>query len=196
MNPLHSSLAVGTPQAEETAPAPERVVIGFSTPSKWNILSWLIRILTRSRASHVWLLVDDPIFMIRMVMEAHITGYRFVPLTKFSKTNAIVALAQPKADLSVGVAVAGSWLGSRYDFAGIFGMIVVLLGRWLHLKWKNPAQSARAMFCSEAVVRALQAAHHPGFEKVDPDDLSPQDLLERLEDDPNCHVVPRSALKL
>jgi hypothetical protein len=187
-----------SPAAAAPAPPadPHRFVVGFSTPKRWNFLSWAIRRITGSKASHAWLLVDDPVFRLRMVMESHTTGFRLVPLTEFAKTNEVVALAVPQVDLSDGVAEAGAWLGSRYDFTGLLGMCVVLAGRWLHQKWKNPVQSARSMFCSEAVVRVLQAARYPHADAIDPDDTSPQDLLALLQGDGSCEVVDGRSLKL
>jgi hypothetical protein len=151
--------------------------VGFSTQLK-NPLSRLIRWLTKSKASHAWLLFDDTFFGLRMVMEATEVGFRILPFSNFqAEGNDIVAIVQPAAPLEDGVMAAGQWLGESYDFAGLLGTSFVLLGRWLRRKWKNPLASPHAMFCSEAVVRVIQAAKYPGSEALVPASTTPQDLL-------------------
>lgn len=158
------------------------VIIGFSTPRRFNVLSWAIRKITGSRASHAWLRVVDPLFHLDMVMEAHTTGMRLIPRAVFEKGNAVVALAYPQGDFSTALGKAGKFLGRKYDFEGLLGMAWVLLGRWLHRKWRNPLNSTKALFCSEAVVEMLQAAKYPGAERLAADSTSPEDLLEFLQD--------------
>lgn len=154
------------------------VKVGFSTHGN-NIVSRLIRWLTKSKASHAWLLVEDPFFGLEMVMEATETGFRLIPLANFkAEGNNIVALLEPSSPLDEGVKQAGKWLGEHYDFAGLFGASVVILGRWLRRKWRNPFGSPKSMFCSEAVVRVMQASKFPGAEGLDPEATTPQDLLD------------------
>jgi len=157
------------------------VFVGFSTPRRWNPLSWLIRVLTRSRASHAWLLVDDPTFQLRLVLEAHSTGFRLVTLARFARDNRVVALVQPAHPIDQGLPEAGTWLGEEFDTIGLVGMAWVVLRRMFHLSpGKNPFRSARALFCSESVVRTLKAAGHPGAEALGDEDETPADVLEFL----------------
>jgi len=178
------------------------VIVGFSTPKAWNPLSWAIRALTRSRTRHAWLLVYDPVFRLLMVMEAHTTGMRLIPLGAFKKVNHVVALARPRIDLTKGLHEAGKWLGKPFDTPSLLGMTVVLLGRWFSKKWRNPCHGAHALFCSESVVRMLREAGCPGAADLDADGTSPEDLLEILERDrehwhvqtgPAIHAITREA---
>ncbi len=154
--------------------------IGFST-QRGNPVSATIRFFTGSKTSHAWLLVVDPLFDMELVMEAHELGFRLVPFKTFRKNNRIVALIDPGHPLEPGIREAAKWLGSIYDFAGLFGMLFVMLGRVLKRKWKNPFRSARSMFCSEAVVRVLRASGYPGAERLSPENTTPQDLLDFFE---------------
>lgn len=154
------------------------IKVGFSTHQK-SIVSKIIRWFTKSKASHTWVLFEDTFFGMEMVMESTDTGFRVVPFANFkAEGNDIVALVDPVAPLDEGVKAAAAWLGESYDFGGLFGSAFVLLGRWLRRKWANPWASAHAMFCSEAVVRVLQAAKYPGSSAFDPEATSPQDLLD------------------
>ncbi len=157
------------------------VLVGFSTPRRWNPLSWLIRFGTRSPASHAWLLVEDPLFRMRMVLEAHSTGFRLVTLARFARTNRIVALVVPRHPLDAGLPDAGTWLGEEFDAIGLLGMAWVVFRRLVHLApRRNPFRSARALFCSESVVRTLKAAGYPGADELGDEDETPGDVLEFL----------------
>ena len=179
------------------------VLVGFSTPRRWNPLSWLIRYGTRSPASHAWLLVEDPLFKLRLVLEAHSTGFRLVTLARFARENRIVALVVPAHRIDAGLPEAGAWLGWRFDAIGLLGMAWVVFRRFFHLSpGRNPFRSPRALFCSESVVRTLKAARYPGAEGLGDEDETPGDVLEFLRrsggeviDARALNLVPRRTLR-
>jgi hypothetical protein len=173
------------------------VFIGFSTPRRWNPLSALIRAMTGSRTSHAWLLVEDPVFELRLVLEAHSSGFRLVSFTRFVKDNVVVALVEPAHPLEPGLPAAGQWLGESFDVLGLFGIFLTLVARWFRQRpWRNPFPSAQSLFCSESVVRTLQAAGYPGAAALPPEETTPGELLAFFEADPACVVHGRDALKL
>lgn len=151
--------------------------VGFSTQKK-NPISKIIRKLTGSTVSHAWLVFDDPVFEREMVIEATETGVVMTPFDVFSVRNDVVEILTPRISLHSGLKTAGQWLGESYDFTGLFGTAIVLLGRWFKRRWKNPFNNAKAMFCSEFVVRVLQESGYPGSECLDPSATTPQDLRE------------------
>lgn len=156
--------------------------VGFSTHTA-NPISRLIRWFTGSKVSHCWLLLEDSFFGVDvlMVMEATETGFRLIPYENFkAQGNDVVAVIVPDHSLDAGIKHAVRWLGAGYDFAGLFGSAFVMLGRWFKRRWRNPLDSPRSMFCSEAVTLVLQAAAYPGADKLDPSATTPQDLLHFL----------------
>lgn len=175
------------------------VLVGFSTPRRWNPLSWLIRLGTRSPASHAWLLVEDPLFQLRLVLEAHSSGFRLVTLARFARENRIVVLVQPAHPIDSGLPDAGTWLGEKFDAVGLLGMAWVVFRRLFHLSpGRNPFRSVRALFCSESVVRTLKAAGYPGAEDLGDEEETPADVLEFLRrtggeviDAQTLNLVPR-----
>jgi hypothetical protein len=173
------------------------VFVGFSTPRRWNPLSALIRWMTRSRTSHAWLLVEDEAFGLRLVLEAHSTGFRLISFTRFVKENKVVALVTPAHPIDAGLPEAGEWLGESFDVLGLFGIFLTLVARWFRQRpWRNPFPTPSALFCSEAVVRTLKAACYPGTESLDDEATSPADLLAFFERDPACTIQRRDHLKL
>jgi hypothetical protein len=173
------------------------VYVGFSTPRRWNPLSALIRAMMRSKASHAWLLVEDPLFGLRLVLEAHSTGFRLVSLASFVRDNKVVAIVAPAHDLGHGMPEAGGWLGDEFDVLGLFGIFLTMVAKWFKRKaWRNPFTSSRALFCSEAVVRVMKAAHYPGAARLGDETTTPAELLAFFEAEPGGVVTPGERLNL
>lgn len=160
----------------------DMTLIGFSTPREPNFLSSLIRKLTKASASHTWFLYHDLDYGASMVMEAHETGFRHISLEQFLKKNKIVEIVEPKHDIDAGVrSVALEYLGRSYDFGGLIGGAIVMLGRWLKRSWNNPLHNDKSLFCSEAIAVALQRANYPGADALVPENTTPGDLLEFIK---------------
>ena len=152
--------------------------VGFSTDTS-SIISAVVRWFTGSKTSHVWLLFDDTFFGLPMVLESADVGFRLIPYENFkAQHNTVLAVLDPPYPLDVGVREAAMWIGESYDYTGLVGSVFVLLGRWLKRKWRNPWASPKALFCTESVVRVMQASHYPGSETLDPTGTTPQDLLD------------------
>jgi hypothetical protein len=160
---------------------PPRVRIGFSTPKKFNPFSWIIRRLTGSTVSHAWILYYSDRFKCEMVMDAHEWGNRLIRFEDFQKKNLIVKVITPAHPIEDGLPEAAKWLGSVYDFAGLVGMSVVLLGRWLKTKWNNPFRSSSNVYCSEWVLRAMMATEGYRNIPLDPETTEPEKLMRFLE---------------
>lgn len=173
------------------------VYVGFSTPRRWNPLSALIRAMMKSPASHAWLLVEDPLFQLRLVLEAHSTGFRLVSLAQFVKDNKVVALVEPAHPLEPGLPEAGGWLGDEFDVLGLVGIFLTMVAKWFKRRaWRNPFTSTRALFCSEAVVRVMKAARYPGAERLGDETTTPAELLAFLSAEPGGRVTEGARLNL
>jgi hypothetical protein len=168
-----------SPPTESASVAKGRTtLIGFSTPRHFNPVSWLVRNLTKSEASHAFFVYWDDDFERDMVLEAHELGFRLITWERFTKKNRIVALVEPSYSLDKGFKELGEWVGSMYDFGGLIGQSVVQFGRFLQRKWRNPFHSSHAMFCSESIARCMEWAGHPDAKDFPPKETTPQDLLE------------------
>lgn len=151
--------------------------IGFSTSK--SLASVAIRWFTKSKVSHTYLVVEGSMFGIPMVLQASTGGFEVISHTKFSKDNEIVTEIPINAS-DEGFKKSALWLGQNYDFGGLFGSAIVIIGRWFKRRWKNPWQSSKALFCSEYIVRWLQESDVPGAEDMDPSATNPEDLLDFL----------------
>ena len=155
--------------------------IGFTTQIK-SPVSWLVRKLTKSQCSHAIFVYFDKDWQTDMVMEAADVGFRLISLEKFKKSNEIIALIAPPVDIDVGFKYVGlEYLGTMFDYFGLLGNGPILLGRWLKRKWHNPWNSPKSLFCSEAVVVALQKSGVPGADVLVPQDTTPQDLMDFMQ---------------
>lgn len=141
----------------------QKTRVGFSrAKGVTGLLSRAIMFFTKAPCSHVWLLYFDEDFGCDMVMEAH-TEWRLIPYLAFKRKNHIILVYTPKQPIDHGLRLGGSLLGTRYDYAGMLGNLVVIVGEWFRRKWRNPFRSRRSVFCSEGVARAMIAAGYPGL---------------------------------
>lgn len=155
------------------------VAIGFSTVRK-NPISALIRWATGAKASHVWLLVR--LFGVLTVIEASEKG--FIPsmsYARFAKKNDVVSVVVVEHDMHVGLSWAAQHFGERYDAAGLFGMLWVMIGSWFHRRWRNPTDDRKALFCSEAIAEVLRRSNYPGAETFVPQETTPKQLYDFFE---------------
>ena len=157
------------------------VKVGFSSGNR--MLSYLIKWATKSKTSHTFLYLSDSFLGTDMVLQATIGGFNLVTYQKFAKSHNIIKLIDLQYPIDEGLKQASLWLGERYDYTGLFGSAFVLIGRWFKRKWTNPWNDSNAMFCSEAIVRVLQASNYLGSEKLDPSSVTPQDLLVFLSNE-------------
>lgn len=153
------------------------VQVGFSTSG--DLISRVIRFFTKATVSHTFLVIHSPLLLENMVIEAAWAGFRMTTMSRFKTKNTVVALMEPVVPLDRGLKRAVSWLGESYDYTGLFGMAyVIMLGRWLRRKVKNPGHNPHAVFCSEAVAMVLQESRYPGADELNPSETTPGDLYE------------------
>lgn len=154
--------------------------VGFSTSR--TPVSWAIRRLTRSEVSHCFFIAD--LWGVACVLEATERGFVASPVSEFSKAHRIVTVCDLEVEDAPTLQQAVELLGRPYDFLGLAGFLWVLLGRKLGRSWSNPARSEQRLFCSEAIVRVLHKIEYPGATYLDPEQVSPQDLLVFLRRSP------------
>lgn len=152
------------------------VEIGF-TASR-SFVAKVIGFFTRQEVSHAFIVHEDSDFGGRFVIEAGWNGYRVRPFIEKLHGVTAMYLVTPKHDVAGLIPIVGSYLGQPYDYRGLAGAALVMVGRWFKQKWKNPLNSTKAMFCSEAIVLGLQAIKYPGAEQFTPDSTTPEDLLQ------------------
>lgn len=152
------------------------IKIGFSTTDK--LLSRIIRWFTRSSVSHTWLLFEME--GIPMVLEATFEGVRLIPYETFQKKVTVVDVVPlPYSMDSVKFLLMD--LGLSYDVGGLLGNFFVQIGRMLKMRWRNPWNNSKAMFCSELLSGWLKLQGYPGTEDMVPAEVSPEDLLDLVK---------------
>lgn len=158
--------------------------IGFSrAKGLWGLVSRAIMFFTKAKASHTWLMYYSTELKRDMVLDAHQTGFRAVSYALFKEKNHIIEVYEPRVNIDAAVPKAAEWLGTPYDFQGLFGGLVVKVGQWLKRKWRNPARSVNVVYCSESVIRGCAEVPYPGMEVLDPNDADPWELRNLLAND-------------
>lgn len=162
------------------------VTIGFSTTNK--VASRLIRWAARAPCSHAWVAFYDSALGLRMVMQAEWRGFELRPWARWARENRLVAeyrvtglqMAEPLRMLA-------RELGGNYDFKSAFW---VGLRSWLHRFFRTrfslrPSRTPHQLMCSEAVTRLLTWAGAPFPQGLDPELISPGDLLKLVRSLPS-----------
>lgn len=148
--------------------------IGFSRGKQ--IISHIIMWATGGKVSHAFIVYFDEDFQADYIFEATTWGIRIVPFETYKKKYNVVAVYSPGHPLTRGFLELGLWIGRKYDFTGLVGMLFVLFGRFLQCKWKNFMAAPKAMFCSEAVSNVLLWSNYPNF-NLDPGTVDPKQLM-------------------
>ena len=154
------------------------ISIGFSTTDK--LVSRLVRWFTKSTVSHSFIVFDW--LGEKWVLESEWAGIQIIPLSRFmSKGNTIVdTIDLPDVSMDdLKFALQDS--GVAYDYGGLFGSIFPIIGTWLKMKWKNPWQNTKAMFCSEFIVVWLQDLGRASKADLVADETDPSALLKYLK---------------
>jgi hypothetical protein len=164
------------------------IQVGFSHANGfWSILSNLIMRATGRTYSHCWLLLrgEHGIMGTDVVLtEDENGGLHFAPWIGYQTGKTIVKIMSSPFDLTPGVKALLNVLGTGYDVTGLIGESwVELWKRWFHRKVNDPFRVSSKMWCSEAVMLALeevkQFALPPGYwVNCDPGDVD--DVLTRV----------------
>jgi hypothetical protein len=160
-----------------------RIRIGVSTPKHWNPLSPILRRIMGTPYSHIWILLDDAIFDVDIVLGTERDGFQCIPYDRFAKKQNIIAVYDPDPSyrLDVGLRAAAPLIGEPYDDVGLIGMAWVMLARWFKRKVRNPLASAHALFCSESVALVLVKSAVPEAAMLVPETATPKDVVTVLE---------------
>jgi hypothetical protein len=167
-----------------------KITVGFSTdPNSWT--SRLIRWFTKSKASHCFLMVDDPFLGYSMlIVESDAHGVAINTPSRFNfAVNPLLKEFNLQATHGIDLAPAlkeavNEYLGARYDYLGVVGMAWVLFWRRLKKKVMNPLHQPKELFCSTFVTRVLQLAKYPGAELLTPQNTNAQDVWDLLDGKP------------
>lgn len=138
-------------------------------------LSALIRWLTQSRVSHCS--IGTTIAGTDVVIEATLFGVEMRTRSRWEPDHTIVQEFEVPPYLAEGaLPIYMQALGEGYDYSGLLGYLPIVVARWVKRKIRNVWASPSKVVCSELVVRGLQS--QPQFAKLDPETISPEDLLE------------------
>ena len=156
----------------------EDVRVVFTASSK--VSSRIIRWLTRSPVSHVYIEYESVLWGGRWAAEATKGGVRKVIAKK--ARHDVYAEFRCKFDVERGLAAVSKYFGEDYDYIGvaIFGALIVL-GRWFSVKVKSPFRSSKSQFCSEFVTRFFKGARLEGVAGWDVGKSSPGRLYRFCE---------------
>jgi hypothetical protein len=125
--------------------------------------------------------LEDLIPGIDLVMEALPGGFHIITYERFIRENTVIDVIDLNVQYTKSSLLrAFGWIDKRYDYLAVLGMAIVMLGRMLGKKWKNP-MATKSINCVESVVYFLQANTVTDVVDLDADSMSPQDLYVFLK---------------
>lgn len=157
------------------------VVIGFSKPRKFSLVSWLIRKLEKTSFSHVYIKIYDSRINRWIVYEAAGLLVHCSPQDTFYKKNKHLAESlipcSPDQEIEILTAVTDC-LAKPYGIKQLFGLSLVRICRLFGIKIRNPlADGCRTYVCSEFCGLILSKL---GYDIKNLDDITPRDIYEMI----------------
>lgn len=160
------------------------LTIGFSKPKKFKPVSLLIRLLEKTKFSHVYVKLYDERIQTWMVYEA--SGL----ITHCSAENNFYQKNEPILEVSLEcqetifkqiLKTANDNLNIDYGIKQLFGMALVRIAKFFGKTIKNPFADGRKTYvCSEYAGILLEPL---GYKLGNLDELTPRDLYELLWQD-------------
>jgi hypothetical protein len=148
------------------------MIIGFSTPKKFNLFSWLITKVIGSKYSHAFMCFPIPEIGARVVYEANRHGVNAISFDKWKEKNKIIDFIEVENQ-----EVSNRAHTFAIDHLHVRYSTIAILAIALNIRFRD---GTRSMICSEFVGRAA------GVKIKNIDTLDPKELLaylKRNEDD-------------
>lgn len=172
------------------------IYVAFYWGTAWysRVIEWFTK-----GPSHAALVYWSSTFQCWIQLGSEANGWIEIPL----RVPDIYRLYRPPegVDLWKGVRANVDQLGSWYDYGGLVGMsVVMVMWRWFKLKVKNPLQSKKMWFCSEAVAKIYNDSGVPAPLELGTGETEPLRLEGEivgkgfsLVPDPKTVLVPQAA---
>jgi hypothetical protein len=164
------------------------IFICFSTSDTWY--GYIIRKLTHSTVNHVFIEFSSNDWINRQAIQVDEDGIHQIPASKI-KYKKIIRYTPSilYGELVTSIRNHGNYIGAKYDFLGIFGILLTIIVKWITGRIiSSPCQKANKMFCSEFVTDIVKEAGYPETYKLDPASTSPETLKFILDTSPNWDI--------
>jgi len=180
------------------------IVVVLSTPSSPSLVSWLIRKITRFKATHASIHIKGRGMFAgsRLIFESTSHGVSLVHPSTWDKNNRAVFAYEMVGENEAGaVGLRETWklLGADYDYLGLFHFgWRMLMDRIFGVKVDAPI-TQDTLFCSELVARWLNEVKTQlgiPLGTLRPDEVSPAGLSIELERSDLFRSLPCEELSL
>lgn len=154
-----------------------KLVVGFSTSRKFKLLTYLIRLVEKTKFSHVYIKWYSDYFKRWIIYQAEVGGVQFMSSEMFDQDN--VTLSEFEYEMSDDqhqkvVQFAMDNCGRPYGYSSVLGFFLQSLG----IKIPRLFDNTKSFICSELAATILKEE----FEQVDldPNIVSPKILYSIL----------------
>lgn len=158
------------------------IILGFSTPKQFHILSWIIKKVEKTEFSHVYVKVYSEEISKWLIYQASGMKVNFIGIDRFELDHKVIAEVEFDVSKAIKKQIlqeAVDSLGISYGMKQLIGMGIVRLCAAINIKIRNPfADGSATYICSEAGETIL--VKYLGFKEEDLDDVTPKDVYEQV----------------
>jgi hypothetical protein len=157
------------------------IKIGFSRPSKWRLLAWVIMKVLRTRYDHVFVRIRSDTYERDIIYQASGLAVNFMSPTIFEKHNVVTdEFELPVRDFKGMMQWCIDTAGVPYGVKAFIGLGIVKLLAVFGKKIGNPfASGDETYICDKAAAKIMELYCGDDIPE-DLDDLTPKDLYEYL----------------
>lgn len=154
-----------------------RLIVGFSTSKKFKVLSYLIRLIERTKFSHVYIKWYSEYFKRWIIYQAEVGGVQFLSSATFDSDN--ITLDEFQYEMSEEqhqrvVQFAMDNCGIKYGYLSIVGFLLKKIG----IKVPKLFDNAKSFICSELAATILKEEFKE--KELDPNTITPKLLYRTL----------------
>lgn len=159
----------------------DNIIIGFSKPKKFHILSWLIQKIDRTEFSHVYLKIHSKSIQRDLIYQASGLSVNFCGIRIFNDKNEsiieFIIIITPEEKIEI-LKLAVDLAGKPYGMKELIGIGIVRFLGLFNKKIKNPyADGSKTYICSELAATILLKLNFK-FEELD--SVTPKEIYEKL----------------
>lgn len=161
-----------------------KLIVGFSTPKKFGIFAWLIKVVEGTNYSHVYVRWDAPSVQRTIVYQASGTKVNFITYPNFLLVEDIIEEYEIEVTEEQQLLVrqfAYDNSSKPYSVLDIFGLAYVLFMRRLGFNPKNPINDGRSQYvCSELISYILTDCLTLSM-PIDNNSMTPKDVNDFIK---------------
>lgn len=157
-------------------------VIGFSTPKKFRLFSWLTKVALNTPYSHAYVAFFSESYDRKLIYQASGLAVNFIGESMFAGLENVVGeFTLPVSDSlkTEIIQKAIDTVGEPYGIMHILGLAIYLVCKKFGKTIKVPFQNNSTLVCSQLAAKVIKEIS-PAYPQLDPETATPKDVYLAL----------------